>query len=121
MTKELLTIEFRYRDKPKSEWDGGHRNKTITVGVFDTLDEAIIEGNKALAVLSKRFEVRADDRFDRTNLGSPLRLVTNTCYPTKGVQYFAKIQKLNFDNLEQSINEAFEASERYRDFDAQQA
>ena len=46
MTKELLTIEFRYRDKPKSDSDSEHRSKTITIGVFDTLEEAIVEGNK---------------------------------------------------------------------------
>jgi len=45
MKKELLTIEFRYHDKPLSKDFGGHESKTITIGVYDTLDEAIIEGN----------------------------------------------------------------------------
>lgn len=122
MTKELLTIEFRYHDKPTGDYDGGYRNKTVTIGVFDTLNEAIDEGNKVLYILSKRFEVRAEDKFKLNHLfGSPKRLVTNTFYPTNGIQYFAKIETLKFDNLNEVINKTFEAFDRYKDADAVQA
>jgi len=113
MTKEIVTIELRYQDVPRFENDGQHRTKTITVGIFDTLGEAITEGNKAISVLSKRFEVRAGDEFKLKHLfGTPQRLVTNTCYPTKGIQYFAKIETLVFDDLDKAINETFEAFDR---------
>ena len=116
MTKELLTIEFRYHAKSTGEYDGGYRNKTVTIGIFDTLEEAIEEGNKALKVLSERFEVRADDKFKLKYLfGNPKRLVTNTCYPTNGVEYFAKIDMLKFDDLNEVVNETFKAfNERYK-------
>ena len=114
MTKELLTIEFRYHDTPRADWHSGHKTKTITIGVFDTLEEAVTEGNKALKILSEKFEVRANDRFKvRGLLGQPDRLVTNTCYPTKGIQYFAQITKLNYDDLGETITETFDAFKRY--------
>lgn len=115
MTKELLTIEFRYHDSPTGEFDGGYRTKRITIGVFDTLEEAILEGNKAIAVLSNTFQVRADDKFKLHGLfGHPHRLVTNCCYPTKGIQYFAKITALKFDDLSETVAETFNAFERYK-------
>ena len=118
MTKELLKIEFRYHDKPKGEHDGGYRNKTITIGVFDTLEEAIIEGNKALDILSKTFEVRAEDKFKLKYLfGNPNKLVTNTCYPTNKIQYYAKIESLKFDDLSETINETFKAFDRYKEYE----
>jgi len=57
MTKELVTIEFRYRDIPKGEYDSEHKSKTITIGVFDTLEEAIVEGNKAMEVFEDYFKL----------------------------------------------------------------
>lgn len=117
MTKELLTIEFRYHDKPKSEHFDGSESKTITIGIFDTLEEAIAEGNKCIDVLSKYFEVRSDDRFAMVSLfGLPRRLVTNCCYRTKGISYFAKIEKLKFDDLNETINMTFEAFERFKKY-----
>lgn len=115
--KELLTIEFRYHDKPDDAGFGEYPTKTITIGVFDTLEEAVSEGNKALKVLSENFQVRADDRFKVHGLfGCPHRLVTNCCYPTKGVQYFATITPLKFDDLSETIVETFKAFERYKQY-----
>jgi hypothetical protein len=120
MTKELLTIEFRYHDKPKSEIFSVHTDKTITIGVYDTLEEAIAEGNKAIDILSKTFQVRSDDKFALKALfGQPQRLVTNCCYSTKGIQYFAKITKLKFDDLNETVNETFAAFERYKTYKAE--
>ena len=116
-TKELLTIEFRYHDRPNDAGFGEYPTKTITIGVFDTLEEAVDEGNKALEVLSGYFQVRADDRFKIHGLfGYPKRLVTNCCYPTKGIQYFAKITPLKFDDLSETIAETFKAFERYKQY-----
>lgn len=116
MIKELLTIEFRYHDKPISDDFSGHSTKTITIGVFDNLEEAIAKGNECLQILSKSFEIRTDDKFQLKWLfGSPKRLVSNTCYPTKGIQYFAKITPLNFENLDETIAETFKALDRYKE------
>ena len=109
--KELLTIEFRYHDQPEDVTNSVCRNKTITIGIFDTLEEAIEKGNKALEILSKHFQVRPDDKFQLHYL---CRLVTNCCYPTNGIQYFAKITPLRFDDLSNTIKETFDAYERYK-------
>lgn len=95
MTKELLTIEFRTSST----------TQTITVGVFDTLVEAVAAGNDALVILSKRFEVRTDDKFVLSNrFGVPTKLVSNTFYPTNGVEFFAKITTLSFvEDLDQFL------------------
>lgn len=112
--KELLTVEFRYNDKPADLDHCEYKSRTITIGVFDTLEEAIDMGNHTLDILSKVFEVRSDDKFKLNHLfGSPNRLVTNTCYSTREVQYFAKITLLKFDDLKETVNEAFRASERH--------
>lgn len=117
MTKELLIIEFRYHDKPKGDWDSGYKTKTITIGIFDTLEEAIVEGNKAISILAKKFDVRPDDKFmPKFLFGNPKLLVTNTCYSTNGIQYFAKIEKLKFDDLNDTISETFNAFERYKEY-----
>ena len=114
MQKELLTIEFRYHDKPDSI-GSVYRERKITVGIFDTLEEAIEEGNRLLEILQKYFEVRSDDKFSKNFLfGTPRRLVSNCCYPTRGISYFAKIEPLRFDELSETIREVFEAAERYK-------
>lgn len=115
MQKELLTIEFRYHDRPEDITNRVCHNKTITIGIFDTLEEAIKEGNKTLEILSKYFQVRPDDKFQLHYLfGNPQRLVTNCCYPTNGIEYFAKITPLKFDDLLNTIKETFDAYERYK-------
>jgi hypothetical protein len=117
MKKELLTIEFRYYDIPINDNDTEHRNKIVTIGIFDTLNEAIAEGNKCLDILSKSFEVRKDDKFILKHLfDSPKRLVTNTCYPTNNIQYFAHIQTLCFDNLSDTIDEVFTSTNKYKKY-----
>ena len=116
MQKELLTVEFRYHDRPDSCGFGEHPIKKITIGVFDTLKEAVEKGNEVLKTLSEKgFEIRSDDRFKVKGLfGLPERLVSNCCYPTKGIQYFAKITPLKFDDLDSMIQETFDAYERYK-------
>lgn len=117
MTKELLTVEFRYHDKPKSEHDSEWKSKTITIGIYDTLEEAIDVGNHILGILSESFEVRSDDKFQKVFLfGTPKRLVTNCCYSTRGIQYFAKIDQLKFDHLKETVAGTFEAADRYKEY-----
>lgn len=63
MQKELLEIEFRYNDRPIGSRPATSCSKTIAIGIFDTLEEAVKAGNETLKVLSEHFQVRADDRF----------------------------------------------------------
>ena len=106
MDKELLTIEFRYNA------DGGYRAKKITIGVYNTLEEAVNEGNKTLSTLSSKFKF--SDNFGLHNgcFGYPNRLVTDF-YSHKGIEVFAKIEPLHFDNLADVMDEVLECQDKY--------
>lgn len=59
MEKHILQVEFRYHDIDKT---GRlcYPSRIITIGVYDTIDEAIAEGNKAIETLSAHFDFRND-------------------------------------------------------------
>jgi len=125
MTKELVTIEFRYRDIPKGDWDSSCKSKTITIGVFDTLDEAIVEGNKVLDVLESKFDIHTfpdgrkanKDRFGKNNgcFGSANRLVTDLAYLRTPFSFFVKIEKLTYADVGEIIAEVLDAGKRYKE------
>ncbi|MEK6880345.1 MAG: hypothetical protein AABY22_12085 [Nanoarchaeota archaeon] len=122
MTKELLTIEFRYHDKPKNEDFSGSETKTITIGVFDTLDEAIIEGNKALEIFEKHFKLNTawnrKDRFSKNGgcFGSANRLISPLAYLQTPFDFYAKITKLTYTDIEQTILDILDATNRYKEY-----
>lgn len=121
MTKELLQIEFRYRDAPNDDGIDSCKSKTVTVGVYDTLEEAVKAGNTTLEMMKVHFEVRPNDRFAVCGLfGRPTRLVTNCCYARDGVQYFATIKKLDFAPVADYISAAFEAAVRFKEYEKKQ-
>lgn len=114
-TKELLTVEFRYSDAPHSGAESTFRSKTITIGIYGNIEDAVYEGNKILDILSNTYEVR--EKFKVKGLfGQPDRLVSNCCYPTKGIQYFANITSMEFSNIEDIISETLNAYTRYENY-----
>ena len=121
MTKELVTIEFRYHDAPKGECDSEYKSKKITIGIYDTLDEAIVEGNKALEVFEKHFKLNPawnkKDRFSKNGgcFGYPQRLITPLAYLQTPFDFYAKITQLKYDDVEQTIVEALDAVKRYKE------
>ena len=122
MTKELVTIEFRYRDIPKGEYDSEHKSKTITIGVFDTLEEAIVEGNKAMEVFEDYFKLNPHynrkERFSKNGgcFGYPHRLITALGYLQSPFEFYAKIEKLTYADVDQTIIEVVEAGKRYKEY-----
>lgn len=118
MIKELVKIEFRYSDKPDDDGFGEYKSKTVTIGIYDTIKEAIEIANKTLELLKKyNFEIRSNDYFKENDLfDQPTRLVSNCCYSTNRISYFLSIIKLEFSNLEDIIKETFKASERCEEY-----
>jgi len=120
MTKELVTIEFRYNDAPKGDYDSDYKSKKITIGVFDTLDEAIIAGNKALEVFEQRFKLNPNynrkERFSKNGgcFGEPQRLISALGYLKTPFDFYAKITKLTYADVHKTINEVLEAVKRYK-------
>lgn len=98
ITKQLLRIEFRWNEHE-------YKSKRITIGVYDTIEEAVTAGNNLLASLNNEFEIRADDKFSvKGKWGIPTRLVTNVCYKDH-VKFFAKIEQLNYIDIFDEIKE----------------
>lgn len=123
MEKFLLTIEFRYQDSPKCSGQySQHITKTITLGVFDTRDEANLNGNKALEIFEKRFKLNPNynkkDRFSNNGgcFGYPKDLITNLGYIQTPFEFFAKITPLKYDDIEETINNVMDAVKRYKEF-----
>lgn len=113
--KHLVTIEFRYTTKFINEYketENKSKNKTITIGLFDTLEEAIIEGNKSLEVLESHFPLHTYPSGDKAKknrfcknyiFGQPNKLVTNLAYLKTPFEFFAKIQTLYYANTNDAI------------------
>ena len=101
MKRYLVTIEFRYTDAPKNEFEGVCKSKTITVGIYDTQNDAILNGNKALEKFEKRFPLNPNwnvkERFSNNGgpFGEPKHLVTNTAWITTPFSLVAEITVLN--------------------------
>jgi len=123
MTKELVTIEFRYNDAPKGDHDSDYKNKKITIGVFDTFDEAATAGNKALEVFEKHFKLNPawnrKERFSKNGgcFGEPQRLISALAYLQTPFDFYAKITKLTYADVDETINEVLEAVKRYKKYE----
>lgn len=112
MEKHLVTIEFRYVSKRKySDGDNICVNKAITVGVFDTLDEAILRGNKQLEIFEKHFDLNPNwnkkKRFSKNGgcFGSANTLISDLGYLRCPFSFFAKITTLHYSDTEETIVE----------------
>jgi hypothetical protein len=106
MIKELLKVEFRrysptlfkknIKEQPKT-----NIKETIVIGIFDTFEEAVDNGNKVLEKLKELgFDVRENDRFHLDRF--PSRLVSNCAYNDE-IYYFAEITTLNFTSVEETL------------------
>jgi hypothetical protein len=124
MKKELLTIEFRYKDAPKSEHSGEHKTKTITIGVFDTFEDAANEGNKALEIFEKHFRLNPNwnekERFGKNGgcFGEAKRLISPLAYLQCPFDFYAKITQLKYEDVEKTIIDVLEAKKRFKAYEA---
>lgn len=114
MEKYIVKIEFRYKAIPKSDsfYASDCCNKEITIGIYNSLDEAIKQGNKSLEVLKTKF--RFNDCFSKYGgiFGKPNKLVCNFEHRNKP-QFFAKIETLHFDGLASVMEDVFNANEKW--------
>ncbi len=114
MEKYMVQIEFRYKAIPKidSPYASDCYNKKITIGIYDSIDEAIKQGNKSLEVLKAKF--RVDDCFSKHGgiFGTANKLVCNFVSRNKP-QFFATIETLHFDNLASVMEDVFNANDRW--------
>lgn len=123
--KYLVKIEFRYSDAPK-DYVHTTRSKHVTIGVYDTFEEACENGNKLLEKLESKFKLHEfpsgesaeKKRFSR--YGGPFRtkntLVTNLAYLKTPFEIYADIETLKYDDIDEAIAEVLSSVERYREY-----
>lgn len=122
MRKYLVTIRFTYNDAPKYDFLSGYTQKTITIGVYDTQNEAIANGNKALEVFEKHFPLNphwnVKERFSKNGgpIGDPKHLVTDMAWITTPFSLSANITVLDYMDVEATINNVLEAQKRYKEY-----
>lgn len=120
MEKFLVTIEFRYRDAPEL-----YPEKVITIGVYDTFDDACNNGNFLMQTLESKYPLHKfpngteakKERFSK--YGAPFRtkltLITDTAYLKTPFVFSAKITTLKFDDVEKTIDEIEAAVKRFKE------
>lgn len=123
MEKYLVRIEFRYSDAPKTEDEYTWKNKMITIGVYDTFDDACKNGNNLLEVLESKFELHqypdgtkaSKERFSKNGgiLGSKNTLVSSSAYLKTPFVFYAKIETLEYSPIDEVIEDVVSASKRY--------
>ena len=117
-TKYITSLEFRYLDE-ETEYQGAGRSITITVGIYDTKEEAANAGNEAIKQAGEDFVASIDksgyikrDRLDhRGPYGS---LVRHWHRKQGGVEYFASIKAIKFYQVAEVLEEVMTAQKRYR-------
>jgi len=119
----LTTINLRYHDAPKPGNDNDqYIDKTITLGVFDTREEANEAGNKALEVFERYFKLNPNynkrERFSSTGglWGSPKDLISDLGYIKTPFAFYAKVTPLVYADVEQTILDAVAACNRHNEW-----
>lgn len=126
MEKYLVRIEFRYSDAPETEDGSTSRNKMVTIGVYDTFEDACLNGNNMLETLESKFELHqfpdgrkaSKERFSKNGgcFGSKNTLVTNLAYLKNPFEFYAKIETLKYNPIDDVIENVVGASKRYRNY-----
>ena len=126
MKKYLVRIDFRYFDAPETEDRTTLKNKMVTIGVYDTFEDACQNGNNLLEVLESKFELyqfpdgrkASKERFSKNGgcFGSKNTLVTNLAYLKTPFAFYVKIETLKYNPIDEVIENVVSASKRYRNY-----
>lgn len=126
MEKYLVKIEFRYSDAPKTEDRSTSKNKIVTIGVYDTFEDACRNGNNLLETLESKFKLHqfpdgskaSKERFSKNGgcFGSANTLATNLAYLKTPFEFYAKIETLKYDPIDEAIEDVVSSSKRYRGY-----
>lgn len=126
MEKYLVRVEFRYSDAPETEDGITSKNKMVTIGVYDTFEDACQNGNNLLEVLESKFELHqfpdgrkvSKGRFSKNGgcFGSKKTLITNSAYLKTPFEFYAKIETLKYNSINEVIENVVSASKRYRNY-----
>lgn len=118
MEKYLVTINLDIHRHQPMKTVISYCEKKVTIGVFDEIQIACIEGNKQLEILEKHFELNPNyntkDRLKpNVNLGYPI--VANWYLKTP-FEFFLKVETLHFESIEDTINNVVDCVKKYKEF-----
>lgn len=117
MDKYLVTIEFRYSDAPAndSEFASTAKSTTVTIGVFDSLEVACVEGNKQLVVLESKFKLNPH-RNHKERFTPSMRLISDLGYLQTPFSFFAKIDTLRNAEIGDVVDSVLASVKRYAQY-----
>ena len=127
MEKYLVTIEFRYIQIPKSEHLSGSTTKKVTIGVYNTFDQACINGNLLMENLESKFKLHVfpngkseakRERFSKNGgcFGSDKTLITNLACLKTPFDFYAKITTLKHDPINATIDNVVNSVKQYKEW-----
>lgn len=116
-TLYLVNIEFRYRDYSKEEDRLTQHSKTVTIGIYNSYEDAKKAGN---AMLEKELESRFPlnkNRNNKNRFGETYTkyLISDLAYLTTPFSFFASIKELKLDSVGETIETILESEKRYRE------
>jgi hypothetical protein len=115
----LVDLGLCYTDQPRGDNDyANHVSKTITVGIYNTYEEAVQAGNAMLAAeLESRFPLNPNYNY-KQRFGEKWTetLISDLSYLTTPFRFFAHIKKLNLGSVGDAVEEALKAEARYKEW-----
>lgn len=117
--KYSVDIELRYSDAPMGEGDRARQiSKTITLGIYDTYEEAVRAGNHMLETeLESKFPLNKNwNKKSRFGEQYTKYLISDLAYLTTPFSFFAHINKLEISPVSEAIEAALSAETRYREW-----
>jgi len=123
MKKYLLNIEFRYSKVPEKEFLHSSTSDTITIGVYDSFNEACERGNKTLELLERKFPlhvfpngtVAPRQRLSENGgaYGSRKWLISNLGYIKTPFTFYIKITTLTYDDIDYKVDQIVRDTKEY--------
>lgn len=118
--KYLVSLEFRYSDASIDDDESFYVTKNITIGVYDNFNEARISGNNVLEIMENKFELHEypnGKKANRERFNKKKKLIANLAYLKTPFTFYAKITELNYDDIDNVIDNVLGAVKRYKDYE----
>ena len=119
----LVTFEFRYHIVPTYEpYERESETKKVTIGVYDSFEEACEKGNNHLIYLESLYKLNPNwnvkERFSKRGgcFGSPKTLISNLAYLQTPFTFYGKIITLDMSPFTDVLSSVINKTNRYQQF-----
>lgn len=116
MEQYLITIEYRFKGKP-NRWDSTDYETKQTLGVFDTLEDAMKCGNEFLPLLEARWDLNPNyNKKERFHKNMGMFIISDLAYIKTPFTFYAKIEKLRYFDSEILLDEITKSCYDYKQY-----